>query len=88
MEQIIRKITSLPAGIFKLSDRGLIRPGNNADLVIFQEDELDSPADFHSPHRPAKGIRMVYVNGVPAYDGLSQRVIARAGKIAGTEELQ
>lgn len=88
MEQIIRKITSLPAGIFKLSDRGLIRPGKNADLVIFQEDELDSPANFHSPHRPANGIRMVYVNGVSAYDGLSQKVTARAGKIAETEELQ
>jgi len=88
MEQIIRKITSLPAGIFRLTDRGLIRPGKNADLVVFQEEELDSQADFHSPHRPAKGIRSVYVNGVPAYDGLSQKVITRAGRIAGMEKLQ
>lgn len=86
MEQIIRKITSLPAGIFQLSDRGMIRPGKNADLVIFQEEELDSPADFRSPHRPASGIRTVYVNGKAAYDGLSHQVTARAGKVAGTAE--
>lgn len=84
MEQIIRKITSLPAGIFQLSDRGMIRPGKKADLVIFQEDELDSQADFHSPHEPASGIRTVFVNGKAAYDGLSQKVTARAGWIAGT----
>ncbi|MBQ6597603.1 MAG: amidohydrolase family protein, partial [Lentisphaeria bacterium] len=83
LEQIIRKITSLPAGIFKLSDRGTIRPGKNADLVIFQEDELDSPADFRSPHEPASGIRTVYVNGKAAYDGLLRKVTARAGRIAG-----
>ncbi len=81
MEQIIRKITSLPAGIFKLSDRGMIRPGKKADLVIFQEEDLDSQADFRSPHQLASGIRMVYVNGKAAYDGLSRKVTARAGRI-------
>ena len=82
MTQIIRKLTSLPAGIFKLPDRGVIRPGKNADLVVFQEDELDSQADFRSPHTPASGIRQVYVNGTAAYDGLAQKVTARAGRIA------
>ena len=83
MEQIIRKITSLPAGIFKLNDRGLIRPGKQADLVVFQERELDSHADFRHPHLPSEGIRLVCVNGIAAYDGLAQQVTARAGKIAG-----
>ena len=84
MTQIIRKLTSLPAVIFKLTDRGVIRPGKNADLVIFQEEELDSHADFRAPHQPAAGIRMVYVNGAAAYDGLTRQVTARAGRIAGT----
>ena len=82
MTQIIRKLTSLPAGIFKLADRGVIRPGKNADLVVFQEDELDSHADFRSPHQPASGIRTVYVNGQAAYDGHAPKVTARAGRIA------
>ena len=86
MARIIRKITALPAGIFQLSDRGMIRPGKNADLVVFQEEELDSPADFRSPHEPAAGIRKVYVNGKAAYDGLARKVTARAGRVAGTAE--
>ena len=83
MEEIIRKLTSLPAEIFRLTDRGLIQPGRNADLTIFQEEELDSPADFRQPHLPAQGIRMVYVNGTAAYDGITKKVTARAGKTAG-----
>jgi len=82
MSQIIRKLTSLPARIFKLTDRGVIRPGYYADLVIFKEEELDSEADFTRPHTPASGIRQVYVNGKAAYDGLAQKVTARAGRIA------
>ena len=82
MTQIIRKLTSLPAGIFKLAGRGVIRPGCYADLVIFKEEELDSEADFTRPHTPASGIRQVYVNGTAAYDGLAQKVTARAGRIA------
>ena len=81
MSQIIRKLTSLPAGIFKLTDRGVIRPGYYADLVVFKEEELDSEADYTRPHLPANGIRQVYVNGIAAYDGTARQVTARAGTV-------
>lgn len=81
MAEIIRRITSLPAGIFGLQDRGSVRPGMAADLVIFAEDELDSRADFRHPHCRASGIRQVMVNGVAAYDGENGKVLARPGKV-------
>ena len=81
MEEIIRRITLLPARIFGLRDRGTVRPGMAADLVVFAEDELDSAADFRDPHRPASGIRLVMVNGTAAYDGESGKILARPGKV-------
>ena len=81
MPEIIRRITSLPAGIFGLHGRGMIRPGMAADLVIFAEDELGSEADFRHPHCRASGIRQVIVNGTAAYDGESGKVTARPGRI-------
>ena len=81
MEQIIRKITALPARIFHLHSRGVIQPGMNADLVVFDEMKLNSQADFSHPHLPADGIRQVFVNGTPSYDGENRKVTARAGKV-------
>jgi len=81
MEKIIQRITAQPAAFFHLSGRGVIRPGAAADLVVFNEEELDSEADFTSPHTPAAGIRSVYVNGVAAYDGELRQVVARPGRV-------
>ncbi len=64
----IRKVTSLPAEIFRLKDRGVIAPGMYADLVLFDETELAAVSDFARPHAAAKGIRRVWVNGVCAYE--------------------
>ena len=81
MEKIIRKLTALPAEIFRLQGRGLIRAGGIADLTIFREDDLDSEADFRDPHAPASGIVRVYVNGIAAYDGNSRKVTVRSGRV-------
>ena len=81
MEKIIRRLTSQPAVFFHLADRGAIRPGASADRVVFDENELDSAADFTSPHTPASGIRSVYVNGIAAYDGELRQVVARPGRV-------
>lgn len=81
MEEIIRKMSGLPASVFHMRGRGLIRPGYYADLVVFKEEELDSEADFTRPHTPANGIRQVYVNGIAAYDGTTRQVTARAGTV-------
>ena len=78
LSEAIRRITSLPAGVFGLKNRGLIRSGYYADLVLFDENELKDNADFAQPHSPASGIRSVYVNGVESFqDG---QVTARAGR--------
>ncbi|MDD3118336.1 MAG: amidohydrolase family protein [Victivallales bacterium] len=78
-EQIIYKMTGLPAAIFGLPDRGIIAPGYAADLVLLDPAALSGPADFAAPHTPARGIGAVFVNGETAYsDG---RVIARAGQV-------
>ena len=78
LTEAIRRVTSLPARIYGLKNRGLIRSGYYADLVLFDENELTDNADFAQPHSPASGIRSVYVNGVESFrDG---QVTARAGR--------
>ena len=81
MEKIIRKLTALPAEIFRLRGRGLIQAGGFADLTVFREKELNSEADFRSPHAAASGIVQVYVNGTAAFDGNCGKVIARSGRV-------
>ncbi len=63
LEAAIAKITSLPARIFGLRNRGLIAPGYAADLVLFDPDKLRDNATFANPHLPASGIEKVWVNG-------------------------
>ena len=79
MPEAIRRVTSLPASIFGLSGRGVIRPGAYADLVLFDEAEFHANADFAHPHRPASGIRLVCVNGVPSYGDLMGHGRKRSG---------
>ena len=56
-------MTSLPAQTFNLRDRGLIREGFAADLVIFDESKIIDKATFDQPHQYAEGIFTVIVNG-------------------------
>jgi N-acyl-D-amino-acid deacylase len=65
LEDAIRKMTSLPASTFKLWDRGLIRPGMAADLVIFDANKVADRATFDKPHHYAEGFVYVLVNGKP-----------------------
>jgi len=68
IEEIIRKMTSLPAAVFNIKDRGMIVPGCIADLVIFDPAKLSSNADFTHPHKLCGGIEKVWVNGVLSYE--------------------
>ena len=64
LEDAIRKMTSLPANTFQLRDRGLIREGSWADIVVFDPEKISDPAAYNDPHHYAIGIPYVLVNGV------------------------
>ena len=66
MEEAIRRMTSLPADVMRISDRGRIAIGNKADLVLLDWDKLDYTVDYNHPSIPPTGIDYVFVNGVPA----------------------
>ena len=69
LEDAIRKMTSLPAQTFGLRDRGLIREGFAADLVIFDEKAIMDRATFDRPHQFPSGISFVLVNGQVVLSG-------------------
>ncbi len=63
LEDAIRKMTSLPAQTFGFRDRGMVREGFAADLVIFDEKLIGDRATFEKPHQYPAGISYVLVNG-------------------------
>jgi len=65
LEDAVRKMTSLPAQTFRLRDRGLLREGYAADIVIFDAQRIADRATFEQPHRYPVGISYVIVNGQP-----------------------
>jgi N-acyl-D-amino-acid deacylase len=69
LAEAVHKMTGLPARRFGFSDRGLIKEGHKADLVLFSADKIRDAATFSDPIRPAEGIKTVWVNGVLSYDG-------------------
>jgi N-acyl-D-amino-acid deacylase len=68
LEEAIRRMTSLPAQKFNLRDRGLIREGMAADLVVFDEKQVGDAATFSKPHAYSKGFSYVLVNGEVVVD--------------------
>lgn len=64
LEEAIRKLTSLPAANLKLRDRGTLKEGMYADIVIFDPDTVTDHATFAEPHQLATGVNHVFVNGV------------------------
>lgn len=65
LPEAIRRMTSLPAETFRLKDRGVLKPGGWADLVIFDPDTVADTATFADPHHYAIGFSEVIVNGTP-----------------------
>ncbi|HRE50202.1 MAG TPA: D-aminoacylase [Flavitalea sp.] len=63
LEEAIRRMTSLAATRFGITDRGLIREGMAADIVIFDEDAVSDNATFQTPHAYSSGFDHVIVNG-------------------------
>ena len=79
LEDAIRKMTSMPAAHFGLWDRGLLRPGYAADVVVLDYEGLDEVSTVDDPHHYATGVEHVLVNGVAVVDG-GEHTGARPGR--------
>ena len=80
LEQAVHKMTGLSARRFRLADRGLVRAGAFADLVLFDATQVADRARFDAPTEAPAGIHAVWVNGQPAVrDGAC--VDTRAGRL-------
>lgn len=66
LEEAVRSMTSLPATVFGMPDRGVIREGAVADIVVFDLAAVDDVAEFTDPHHYSEGMVHVIVNGVAA----------------------
>jgi N-acyl-D-amino-acid deacylase len=65
LEEAIRKFTSLPASRLRLADRGVIKAGMWADIVVFDPETITDRATFSAPNQLSVGMQWVLVNGVP-----------------------
>jgi dihydroorotase/N-acyl-D-amino-acid deacylase len=65
LEDAVRKASSAVATRLSLHDRGVLKEGMKADIVVFDEKTIRDLATFENPHRLSEGVRHVLVNGVP-----------------------
>lgn len=80
LEDAVRRMTSLPARTFGFQDRGLIREGMAADLVVFDPAKVEDKATYQDPHQFSAGFDYVLVNGAVTVQG-GQLMEVRAGRI-------
>ena len=64
LEAAVRSASGLPAEILGLKDRGLLKPGHKADVVLFDPELFRDRATFENPNQYAAGVRWLFVNGV------------------------
>jgi N-acyl-D-amino-acid deacylase len=74
--EAVRRLTSLPADTLRLEDRGRLKVGHYADIVVFDPATIQDHATFDKPHQLATGVSEVFVNGVQ---------VVRAGEHTGAK---
>jgi len=79
LEHAIRAMTTLPAQVFQIKDRGILRQGTFADIVAFDLDTICDRATFDNPHRYTQGINHLMINGEFAIEN-SQVQDCRSGR--------
>jgi N-acyl-D-amino-acid deacylase len=80
LEGAIRSMTSLPARTFRFRDRGLLREGFAADVVVFDPARVQDRATYTEPHQYSEGFDYVLVNGVVMVDE-GRLTDARGGRV-------
>lgn len=80
LEEAVRKMSSAPAQRIGLLDRGVLRPGMKADIVVFDPATVRDTATFEKPHQYAEGVSVVIVNGEVAYEN-GRMTAARPGRV-------
>jgi dihydroorotase/N-acyl-D-amino-acid deacylase len=76
LEEAIRKFTSLPASRVRLNDRGVLKVGLWADIVVFDPEQITDKATFSAPKQLSVGMQWVLVNGVPVIaDGVATNAL-------------
>src|SRR5438309_2095749 len=91
LEEAIRKFSALPAQRMRLTDRGVLKAGMWADLVIFDPATVRDMATFENPNQLSQGMQYVLVNGVPVVDegkmtgALHGRVLRGAGYVGKSD---
>tara|TARA_R110000787_G_scaffold137458_6_gene250291 strand:+ start:29282 stop:30745 length:1464 start_codon:yes stop_codon:yes gene_type:complete len=87
LEQAVHKMTGMTAREFGISERGVLKVGNFADLTLFNPDEIIDAADFENPMQPAPGVNLVVVNGQPVWQS-GAHTGARPGRALRRQALQ
>ena len=92
LEDAIRKFTALPAQRMRFTDRGVLKEGLWADIVVFDSEQVRDLATFEKPRQLSVGMEYVLVNGVPviadgkATDALPGQVLRGQGYVAGVRK--